>query len=274
MEKLCLKDVQELSFKILHDVHSFCIKHNIRYSLAYGTLIGAIRHKGFIPWDDDVDIIMPRLDFERFSKEYISENGYKFLGPDSDDCLIPYGRVYDTKRTLVRTNAPWSRFETGIWIDVFPVDGVEDNIEVFREKLYQLQKTAKLLSYKRNCFESLLTTHPLKRKFTWFVKRLLTMQHSFNDLLKTYNGIIKSVDFEVAEYWGQLGCYDGGTKKEHNPKEDFLFTIPVEFEGHEFLAMNGYDNVLRRYYGDYMQLPPENERVPKQESYMTFYWKQ
>ncbi len=75
MKELTLSDVKAVSLDILKDVHEFCIAHDIKYSLAYGTLIGAIRHKGFIPWDDDIDIVMPRPDFERFFKEYKSEKG-------------------------------------------------------------------------------------------------------------------------------------------------------------------------------------------------------
>ena len=73
MQELTLKELQQVSLDIIKDVHSFCVNNNITYSIAYGTLIGALRHKGFIPWDDDVDIVMPRPDFERFCREYRSD---------------------------------------------------------------------------------------------------------------------------------------------------------------------------------------------------------
>ena len=77
MRKMTLQEIQTVNLELMKDIHAFCVKNNIHYSLAYGSLIGAVRHKGFIPWDDDIDIMMPRPDFERFSHEYKSEKGYR-----------------------------------------------------------------------------------------------------------------------------------------------------------------------------------------------------
>ena len=127
MKEMTLQEVQNVSLEILKDVHAFCESHNIRYSLAYGTLIGAIRHKGFIPWDDDVDIIIPRPDFERFCQEFQSAKGYKLYRPGDPENFMVFARVCDNERTLVKTNRPWSTERTGIWIDIFPFEGLPND---------------------------------------------------------------------------------------------------------------------------------------------------
>ena len=100
MKEMTTADIQQVSLDILKDIHSFCQKENIKYSLAYGTLIGAIRHRGFIPWDDDVDIMMPRPDYERFIRTYHSAQGYEIL-PEGEESMIAMARVYDVQRTYV-----------------------------------------------------------------------------------------------------------------------------------------------------------------------------
>ena len=270
---LSLKDIQNLSLSILLDIHNFCIKHNLRYSLAYGTLIGAIRHKGFIPWDDDVDIVMPRKDFEIFCSKYKSDKGFKILSPSSPKSLITFGRVFDSETTRCETTAPWSTFETGVWIDIFPLDGVEDNDTDFNIRLKKISPTAKKLAMIRTSSEGFWKTKTIRRKCTWIIKKILTLGKNIESLKTEYLNNIQSYDFESSNYYGQLGCYDEGTHKEHNPKDDFSHCVEVDFEGHRLLAMNGYDNILHRYYGDYMQLPPVEQQIPKAANYIKFYWK-
>lgn len=272
-ERLTLEEIQKVSLSILSDVHEFCINNDIKYSLAYGTLLGAIRHKGFIPWDDDVDIVMPRKDFERFCNLYKSEKGYKILSPDSSESLIPFGRVYDTRSTRCSTTAPWSTFETGVWIDVFPLDGVEDNYDDFKARIQSLRNTAKKIAMTRTSSEGFLHTKTLRRKCTWIVKKIYTFGTNIKQLKSSYLQDIQRLEFDKSNYFGQLSCYDEATHKEHNPKEDFQNCVEVEFEGKKMLAMNGYDRVLKRYYGDYMQLPPKGQQVPKINSYIDFFWK-
>lgn len=139
MRELNLQDLQKIELDILQDVHSFCEQHNIVYSIAYGSLIGAIRHKGFIPWDDDIDIIMPRPDFERFLNEYKSDK-FELVSPHSNDSYIAYGRVCDNKRTISQSGIPWCSKDVGVWIDLFPVDGVSDNRDEFSMNMKKLHR--------------------------------------------------------------------------------------------------------------------------------------
>ena len=107
MREMTLKEIQQVSLGILKDIHKFCVEHDIQYSLCYGTLLGAIRHKGFIPWDDDIDITMPRPEFDRFIKSYQSEKGYRLFAAENNDgdteVSVPFARVCEMQRTFVDT---------------------------------------------------------------------------------------------------------------------------------------------------------------------------
>lgn len=119
MKELTLKEIQQESLKILIDVHRFCEENGIRYSLAYGTMIGAVRHKGFIPWDNDIDIYMPRPDYERFCHLYKSDI-YGIISEYDPHCYINYCHVYDRVKTVFLSDYfTGDSTDGGVWIDVF-----------------------------------------------------------------------------------------------------------------------------------------------------------
>ena len=139
------KEVQQVSLDILRDVHTFCVQNGIRYSLQGGSLLGAIRHEGFIPWDDDIDIIMPRPDYERFCSSYKSSKNYKLICKGNDVCYLLFARVCDMENTYVNSDlCPWTNQKTGVWIDVFPADGAEDDIN---EAKKHIEKAIKLFNF-------------------------------------------------------------------------------------------------------------------------------
>lgn len=267
---MSLKDLQNMSLCILKDVHEFCTKNKINYSLAYGTLIGAVRHKGFIPWDDDIDIIMPRPDFERFFKEYKSNNGYISVSPN--DCLLSFGRVVDVKKTRAISALPWTTKEYGCWIDIFPIDGVEDDESKFQQVLTKMSKYKKILTFCRGSYRSLQDNNLtiwLKTKI--LLKRLLFANIILKIVKNNQERMIKRVPFGSSCKCGSLSMFEY-THKERYPYECFKFYIDVDFESLTFKAIGGYDVFLRNFYGNYMQLPPIEQQVPKQ-SYIKFYWK-
>ena len=126
MKEIGLKELRDLQLDILQNVHDFCVAHGIHYSLAYGTLLGAIRHKGYIPWDDDIDIAMLRPDYEKFMREYKDEV-YRFCECRLDkDIHIGFGKVEDTRTIIIEAG---NTKNLGVTIDVFPIDDLCDSYE-------------------------------------------------------------------------------------------------------------------------------------------------
>ena len=270
---MTLQEVQKVALDILKDVHEFCESHNIRYSLAYGTLIGAIRHKGFIPWDDDVDIVIPRPDFERFCREYQSCKGYKFYRPESPENFLVFARVCDNERTLVKTNRPWSTEQTGIWIDIFPLDGLPSREDNFMELVHNIRKVAtKVYRLRYGKYLKLSETVGLKDYLLCLGKKIIYSRYNMKRLLHEHIQLLKSNRYENSDYYGQL-CVMDYPEKEHNPKEYYESFVKKHFCDTELYVMNGYDNILKHYYGNYMELPPEKDRVPFPLFSQTYFWK-
>ncbi|SHK64909.1 phosphorylcholine transferase LicD [Fibrobacter sp. UWEL] len=272
MKELSLKEIQRESLRILKDVHSFCEKNGIRYSLAYGTLIGAVRHKGFIPWDDDVDIVMPRPDFDKFCREFVSQDDNVLYSPESEENFLMFARVCSDSRTKAVSKRPWSSVETGLWIDVFPLDGLNPSRGTFIKELGYLRslgrkemrlRTGKYLKLNRNlsCKEVLAC---LLKKVLYFPFCLKRVKAKHNDFLRRF-------DYESANYCGQL-CVMDYPEKEYNLKNWFSSYRKVPFEDVDLFISENYHDILSQYYGNYMSLPPENQRVPPQ-SYIKFFWR-
>ena len=272
MRELTLKELQEISLDILKDVHQFCVKNNIKYSLAYGTLIGAIRHKGFIPWDDDVDIIMPRPDYERFCSTFASIKYHVSSFETDSDCRMTFGRVFDDNQTFVRSFVPWHLKEHGAWIDVFPVDAAEDNFEQFSERIARIYPIFRKLQRNRKGILHFSFSFSLKTQFRLLIKKVVFLNGWLvPNMMKMVIKEAKKYEFGSTKHWGLIAFNSYGIKDYH---EDELFdeVVDVEFEHHNFKALRGYDEYLRQIYGDYMQLPPEENRKPKQ-TYIHVYWK-
>lgn len=275
MKELTLADQQKVGLDILKDVHRFCVSHGIKYSIAYGSLIGAIRHNGFIPWDDDVDIIMPRPDYNRFCQEYHSDAYTLISRLTSPDCMIAYARVTDCQNTICLTQVPWCSQPVGLWIDVFPVDAVSDDRGQYKEQFSRLSHL-----WKKTIWERQAKT-PLS-SYNWAF--LPTIKLALKKVL-SLNGfrLFKHIDHLIDEgqriSWGetahfaQLSCLDGKAEKEYLPCDSFDSCIDVRFEGTVVKALSGYEDVLRMMYGDYWVLPPIEKQIPHNNILNKWFWK-
>lgn len=277
MREMTTREVQQVSLDILKDVHEFCVKNNIKYSLSGGTLLGAIRHNGFIPWDDDVDIQMPRPDYDRFIHTYVSQRGYKVYSrelPELEKKNITYAhgcRVCDMERTFVDTGLkPWITEDTGIWIDVFPCDGISSDFMEAKKHLgrvHELVRHARWLVYKDFPWKKMTKRMRFEDKVKCIIKKLISgivPTNTFDKML----ALKKKYDYTTSDYFFATTLKGLG---EWQPKKNMENFELHQFEYAEFYIMSGYDANLTSLYGNYMQLPPENKRTVHR--FNKYYWK-
>lgn len=269
MKDMTLKDIQNVSLGILKDVHRFCVENDIKYTLQGGTLLGAVRHDGFIPWDDDIDIAMPRPDYERFCNTYTSNKGYKLVCRQNNDCYIMFARVFESEHTFVDCSIlPWTNFPTGIWIDIFPLDGVEDDYKLAEARINELVRVYHTALRARSSFPKLSSSPWLMPKMKHLIKKIIYLNSNIFD---KYDRLCKLIPYGRTNHYCNLSFLGYGMHEYHR-NEVLNETILHKFEDSEFYIMKGYEEALAEKYGDYMQLPPSDQQVPKQ-SYCKFYWK-
>ena len=272
-KEISLKELQKIETDILQAFHVFCCKHNLTYYLAGGSLIGAIRHKGFIPWDDDIDTAMPRPDFMKLLDIVKTEKIGDFYEVDfqySKSNRPSYVlRIYDTRTELSFGFSKDNR-TLGCWIDVFCLDGVESSM--LRRKLH-FREMRIALDLSILC----TTKFGRKRRNKWAT----VFQYALFPVLPIVrligheriddwvNRIASRIPYENSDYVGCIGGRAG--YKETMLKDKMNPPILVEFEGNKIYAMANYDEYLTNLYGDYMTPPPENERVSRHE--INVYWK-
>ena len=272
MKELTLKELQDFCLNILQEVHEFCENNDIKYSLYAGSMLGAIRHKGYIPWDDDIDIIMPRPDYDRFCKEFRSNNYHLIHAGNDVNCYLAFARVCDLNRTVIETYSPWCSCTTGCWIDIFPADGFpadKDDQYIQYDKCIRLRKSLINLRHAKSHFYGKIWT-----RIRLLITKVLTLNgYGAVKVVNTLLEAIKTYDYNQESYWASLTNVRDYNEWKHHPIETFATCSLMKFEDRQFRVMDGYDIVLRQRYGDYMKMPPSDEQKPKQ-SYIHFYWKE
>ncbi len=250
------QDCKEKIFNILKWFAEFCDNNNLRYCLAYGTLLGAIRHNDFIPWDDDVDVYMPRPDYEKFiecfAKQY-NDSKYELRSRLNNRVNLPFEKIVDMT-TTVRSNM--NEVDDHLWIDVFPLDGLSSS----EKSAIDLQKKARkcLRNYGYASAKIGSGTTILKAIFKIPVIlpfHLLGPNHYTKELKK----LASSYGYEKSEYVGNIVW--GAGEKDVFLKTDFDDLVEVDFHGVKLHAMKNWDKYLKQIYGDYMELPPESARI-------------
>ena len=258
-------EFQTIAKSVLKRICEFCEKNGLKYFLSYGTLIGAVRHGDMIPWDYDIDIMMPREDLNKFleltKNQDAIENVTVFSWVTHKDYYIPFVKVCDSRTRLVITKTT-NPLPLGIWVDIFPTDGivsVEESTET-KNKAAKYIKAAKApYMESENEKEKLFKLYSIIRsKFkpsSEYLKKAaeIASEHSYYDCDKA--GAILSVDWSV--------------EKEYFDKEYTDELIKLPFGDREYYCPSGYDAILTKQYGDYMTLPPEEQRaIPKIKAYM------
>lgn len=251
---LDIKEIKEVQLSILKEVHEFCSENGIDYSLAHGTLLGAVRHKGFIPWDDDIDICLLEKDYEVFMKSF-SHPHLKALCVENDPSWpYPYGKVYDD-RTLVCEDADISYPQLGVNIDVFPIYNYPDS--EFKAGILRLRIF--FLSWVHNIKITRVSKHRSFLKNTiLLVLKFLCQPFGFSFVNKRVREVCLNASpqkssrlFETRS--AQTTIYNA---------EAFDGFDKIEFEGNRYNVMIGWHDYLCQRHKDYMVLPPESSRHP------------
>ena len=272
MKPITSTELKEIELNILLTVAEFCEEHNLTYFLAYGTLIGAVRHEGFIPWDDDVDIMMPRKDYEyliRNFNECMKDTHYRAIVPFSKHSKHTILKIGDNR--TIKTEPEYrycSGKQTGmIDIDVFPLDGVPEEISQYENWYKSLYNLYTAFFIKQRTFKNLNNREKIKT----LIKKIryhcsLRKKAIFEKTLQLH----QKYPFDECSYVGCIECC-WNSKKNRFPKEWFKDYTLLKFCNHELKAPVGYHEVLSQMYGDYMKLPPIEDQAPCH--FMNIFWR-
>ena len=260
-----LKTLQVELTKMLAEFVSKCEEHNLRYYMFFGTLLGAVRHSGFIPWDDDIDILMPREDVEKFVdlyKDYYSDNahldGYNCPHYDS---FAPNIRI-NSNKMMLRQDRNGQKAYVPAFLSIWIIDGLPDDLNKKKRHIKKIFRKYGILRLSRSAVQGTLKINRSKKEQILIgINRVFRIgklfpprkaAKKFNDTLKKY-------------FWASgKECFIGW-----NPQENRLFqtewfkdTTTAEFDGIKVTIPKGYNALLKRLYGNYMELPPEKDRHP------------
>lgn len=255
MEQQELKKLQKVLLDIMIDVDRFCRENGLRYSLFAGTALGAVRHQGFIPWDDDVDLAMSRREFERFKRLWKERGlpGYYLQDPDSESSHIEHIKIRKNGTILASKKEYEKEPHNGIWVDIFAVDKVPQR--GLKKQIYMLMVVLNLV-YTRG--------YPYERGgkvLKLLSKLMLALPRKLHYKIKRWTAdyIKSTADWETGFDWRLMAT--PLSLKWLYPPEMFSEFVDIPFENHVFPIVSCYEGMLEAEYGDYMQLPPEEERV-------------
>lgn len=267
MTRMENKDIHAVSLEILTHIDKFCREKDINYFLDSGTLLGAARDGGFIPWDDDADIVMPRPDYERFVAEYIDSAEYRLYAPSRGNCFLPYARLCEMKRTYFSQVLPWTKESPGVAVDILPLDGAPDSVEAYNrlsDSIVKLRNSIwkwrasmckSSILFKRSsrgfvgrcihCFLSLIRRvccPELVIKHNLARIRKLRLENSFENSQKCFYIVVRK---GLGKYWR---------------KEWFSHSVEMDLCGIKFPVPCGWDERLTAEYGDWRKPPPDLEQ--------------
>lgn len=256
---LSLEEIHAEELRLLLQFDAFCKWHSLKYSLGGGTLLGAVRHRGFIPWDDDIDLCMARPEWNRLvslGSELRSSTGLliaPYFGCNLEN--TPFVKIID-ESIKVQASAEFS--ESNLWLDVMPVDGLPESpteIDRVYRDAYLIRKAVMMATSTAESGHS-----PLRRTVKRIAGPVLRASNAASRYGAKLNRLATKIEYGSTSTVGAItwGMYGVG---EAMPLKGFEEQVAVQFEGHELPCMSCWHEYLSGIYGDYTQLPPEDKRV-------------
>lgn len=245
-----LRKLQLTELEILNEIHRICIENNLTYFLVGGTLLGAVRHKGFIPWDDDLDVAMPRNDYNKFLK--ICENGlnqnyYLHCINTDKEYWLPFAKVRKKNTLFDEANISHIDVPKGIYVDVFPLD------DEFKEDSFEKRFRTKIIK---------LLNGIILHKKRFYINKRKTLKNRIRSLIALFFAPFNIKEIQLFQirlmsknnnkggnYYANYGS-NYNSVKQTMPKNIYEPARQIEFEGNSYFAPNNYEYVLKRIYGD------------------------
>ncbi len=261
MQTIGPEELKKIQIELLDAFDVICRKENLRYSLGGGTLLGAVRHQGYIPWDDDIDVMMPRPDYDKFIAICLEQDvPFGLLSFETNKNYVDLSAKIYRRGTVIEDNAEYLQTtRCGVNIDIFPIEGLANDYEsakkVFRKTSFKrnLLIAAQWKKFSRSKTKAWYY-EPFRLAF-YLAGKMINKSKTFEAVQKVY----KKIDFDEVGYVAAVG--GAYREKEILPKELYADYIDLIFEGKPYKAIGGYDRYLSSIYGNYMQLPPEGKRV-------------
>ena len=252
MKELTLNELKSIEFEILQYFDSFCKENNIRYFLSHGTLLGAVRYKGFIPWDDDVDLLIPRKDYDRMISLFKDNEHYKlFAFEKNPEYRYPFAKFCDMTTQKIESITD-NGVTLGVDIDLFPLDEWNDDLPKAKKEAKYLSKKMFMLSLSKldKTGSKQIVKRILKSIVMVFCKAVGSKHYLEKISKQSISANGSNSRFVGCKVWCVYGA------RGIIPAEAFSDSIEIEFEGKKFPAPIGYDEYLTCLYGDYLPEPP------------------
>lgn len=260
-------EIKKIELNILLAIRDFCEKENIRYCLAYGTLLGSIRHNGFIPWDDDIDLFMPYEDYISFNEKFTSSNYYLENWNIVHDYWLDFTKVVDSTTKIVENNNV-VRSTPGLFVDIFPLVGFGSNFEKAKKHLKKIEKMKVKIKYantqKNILSPNLSFTNKVKKTLVFYFSKIYLKFIKKDKFIDRFNKLLSKYSFDDSAYVAYVDM-DGGfmnTDKLFEKSVFLNFEKRFKFETYDFPVPVQYEKFLTIQYGsDYMQIPDEDKRI-------------
>lgn len=254
---LSIAEEQQAELEVMKELHKYCSKHGLRYVLGYGTLLGAVRHNGFIPWDNDMDVLMPREDMDKLvelvQKDPISPFVKIMDMTTNENYHYPIVRACNMKTIVVNRELRDHIENMGLWVDIFPLDGISKAKQIIQKPL--------TLFYIKMLNATMYISDTESKSKTRFRKIIVKLFPDRNHKYERHlSSLVSWCKYDQAETVCVL-CEEGTDARQAMDREDVENPTLIQFEDAEFYIPRNYDKYLKKQYGDYMKLPPEEARM-------------